>query len=687
MSGIRSKSVKMKTKHNTNSIPTLLTVYCLLTLKLACLINHCAGQHYFFEEIKKILNSTTDPEELNTERRNDTDTEDPTISFENATLLQDDELKDSIFHELKFPDFYHAQGIISLPYDGIIEPFEAWYAGQHEMSRIDYYYGMDKTYQRGDLKPYGVLVKFVPAHWSKGKNLNKNSQTCWYRPGFRWSPERAQSVVPINLKGFQYVGQEIHSGFPVHKLQRKATVYKKENTYTFFVTKAKPHKPVRYVMHGYDTLLHSFYDHYIVDYLTFHEWKFNYDVMKIPRGKFNCLKKIDKMKSRYHFNPMGEFMHENFEDSEVDEMFEEFKLRHGKSYEDPYEHEHRKRIFRHNIRFINSKNRAALNFTLEPNELSDVTDDEFEMYKGLLIDPSGGDETLKKQEIPEARLKIPTIPPPNSLDWREYGAVTPSKAQGLCGSCWTFSSTGPIEGAYAIQTGKLVDISEQQLMDCSWGFGNSGCRGGFSWKALVWARKHGVASSHSYGRYLAQEGYCHCAEDDDCEVVKFQRLVTVKKLDENALIQGLARFGPASVAISVGRKSLKFYSSGVYDDPECSEKTNHGVVVVGYGEENGTPYWIVKNSWGKFWGEEGFVKIARKNNLCGVLTNEPIFVSMNSTNVDDPDSNYPFLRMKKQSFVDVEKELNVTSLKLSPFDYKRSKIGYDGLFGKPRESS
>ena len=75
----------------------------------------------------------------------------------------------------------------------------------------------------------------------------------------------------------------------------------------------------------------------------------------------------------------------------------------------------------HFNRFINSKNRAVLNFTLEPNELSDVTDDEFEMYKGLLIDPSGGDETLKKQEIPEARLKIPTIPPPNSLDWREYG--------------------------------------------------------------------------------------------------------------------------------------------------------------------------------------------------------------------------------------------------------------------------
>ena len=131
----------MKSKHELTFLPTLLAVHFLLTLKLAYFLNPCTGQHYFFEEIKKILNSTTDSDDLEAERRNQTDKKDPFISFENATLMQDDEPQGSFIDSIKFPDFYHAQGIISLPYDGIIEPFEAWFAGRHQMSRIDYYYG------------------------------------------------------------------------------------------------------------------------------------------------------------------------------------------------------------------------------------------------------------------------------------------------------------------------------------------------------------------------------------------------------------------------------------------------------------------------------------------------------------------------------------------------------------------
>ena len=104
-----------------------------------CILNGCNGQNYFFEEIKEVNNSSD--AEQNTTGRNYTDDEEEFISFENATLLQDDEPQESVLEKIKFPEFYHAQGIISLPYDGIIEPFEAWYAGRHKMSRIDYYYG------------------------------------------------------------------------------------------------------------------------------------------------------------------------------------------------------------------------------------------------------------------------------------------------------------------------------------------------------------------------------------------------------------------------------------------------------------------------------------------------------------------------------------------------------------------
>lgn len=124
------------------SLQRLLPCWFVLSTFVCVSLSSCKGQHYFFEEIKKAPNNgTIDYGDQNTTGGNHNGEQDTFISFENATLLQDEESQESVLEKIKFPEFYHAQGIISLPYDGIIEPFEAWYAGQHQMSRIDYYYG------------------------------------------------------------------------------------------------------------------------------------------------------------------------------------------------------------------------------------------------------------------------------------------------------------------------------------------------------------------------------------------------------------------------------------------------------------------------------------------------------------------------------------------------------------------
>jgi C1A family cysteine protease len=240
-------------------------------------------------------------------------------------------------------------------------------------------------------------------------------------------------------------------------------------------------------------------------------------------------------------------------------------------------------------------------------------------YKKLL----GFKPTNQTQDLANYHIHVGDIPA--SVDWRTQGAVTPVKNQGQCGSCWSFSTTGAMEGRYFLKNKNLVSFSEQQFVDCS--TENNGCNGGLMTLAFKYAQSAAIDTEAQYP-YTGTQGTCNIPAAGVAKVASYQ---TVDSKSELALRTALAS-GPVSVAVSAGSLGFQFYSKGILS-LLCAGQLDHGVLAVGYGSENGKGYWIVKNSWGPNWGENGYLRIARKENdktvgTCGIqngYNSYPIF--------------------------------------------------------------
>lgn len=264
-------------------------------------------------------------------------------------------------------------------------------------------------------------------------------------------------------------------------------------------------------------------------------------------------------------------------------------------------------------------------YRLGINSFADWTAEEFKKTMlGTSIRFSGHYESVGRFMRLPSHVKIP-----DSVDWREKGAVTPVKNQGQCGSCWAFSTTGSLEGQHFLATGELLSLSEQQLVDCSKKYNNEGCNGGLMDNAFKYIKENGGLMSEEAYPYKGKEGKCHF--DPKKAVANCTGFIDVKSGDEDALKEAVATVGPVSIAIDVTEDKFMLYKDGVFVDDTCEngqDNLNHGVLVVGYGtsddlrkSKEGLDFWIVKNSWGPKWGEDGYIRMARnKNNMCGVST-------------------------------------------------------------------
>jgi len=268
-------------------------------------------------------------------------------------------------------------------------------------------------------------------------------------------------------------------------------------------------------------------------------------------------------------------------------------------------------IYKDNLNYINDMNSKNLTYNLEVNFFVDI---KFNMVK-----------FNKKNECHNCFTESTDIIP-ESIDWRSKNAVTHVKNQGQCGNCWAFSSTGSIEGAWAIKNHNLYNLSEQMLTDCSRNYGNNGCRGGLMDNAFKYVIDNGGLCTEKEYPYIGNDSIC--LQNQCNNVVKIKSYTDVKPNDESILKRAVA-IGPVSVAIQANVSSFRFYKSGVYQDPECGDQLDHGVLVVGYGTDQDLDYWIVKNSWSPEWGDNGYIKILRNDansdsGMCGIAS-QPSF--------------------------------------------------------------
>uniref|UniRef100_A0A7S3BM85 Cysteine protease n=2 Tax=Prasinoderma singulare TaxID=676789 RepID=A0A7S3BM85_9VIRI len=293
--------------------------------------------------------------------------------------------------------------------------------------------------------------------------------------------------------------------------------------------------------------------------------------------------------------------------------FARYVAEHGKVYADAEERALRLSLFSAELARVEAHNARGASYTLGLNSFSDRTAEEKRAYRGYTRSARRRPAAAPKAALAATATAGDGLP--EAVDWRQQGVVTPPKNQASCGSCWAHASTECLESAVAITTGKLFNFSVQELVSCvpnpdACG-GTGGCEGATAPLAFASVITRGIVEESAYP-YTAETSTC-----DDAVVASPVAGITgythVTDNSPQALKEAVATIGP--VSISVAASKWFGYSGGIYDDADaCGYEVDHLVQLVGYGtdQDSGTDYWIVRNSWGQSWGEQGYIRLKRE---------------------------------------------------------------------------
>jgi cathepsin L len=502
-------------------------------------------------------------------------------------------------------------GLFQVPYFNTKVPITAWTDEDNSIQKVEYYGGQDTFLYRYDLGNVFEIVPRIDQYICMTSNVTGPSRK---RQG------GGSLVLPLvpDISKWSYQGAASVHGIDVDQFQTTVVNVTQwgtgTNVYNMFINSAT-RQPVQLHMSGINFIMGSHPDIYIFDYYMF-EQRSNFSAAEFDVPPL-CSAALaapasERLQRRSHhraraalaklarvmppITATGNCPHS------VHPRFHDFALTHGKHYIDCVEHETRQKKFLANLAFIEAWNADPTHtHTVAVNQFADMDDDEYRAVILLERDGETRSALLRAATAssPVGKRARGAAVSPASIDWRQKGVVNRVADQDACGSCFVFGSMVALEGQWAINHGKLLKLSQQQGVDCSWGFfGNQACDGGFAPGVFSWAQQAGGVALEQTYPYLEQDGWCNANDQSSGVVVKGYFNIT----DMASLIQAVGHVGPIAIAIDASLSSFRFYQAGIYNDPACQtgvDDLDHEVAAVGYGTDltTGQNYVLVQNSW------------------------------------------------------------------------------------------